>query len=71
MSQLETRPIMQLHTVCDDTSALDKYLTPTDAGGMELVGFLALLILLDVLALRFGRDSRLLDPRDRRGWWPG
>jgi hypothetical protein len=62
---------MQVHTISDDTSALDKYLAPTDAGGMELIVFVGLLVLLDLLAVRFGHDSRLLDPRDRRGWWPG
>jgi hypothetical protein len=37
---------------------------------MELILFVGALVLLDVLAFRFGYDSRLLDPRDRRGWWP-
>jgi len=61
---------MQLHTISDDTSALDKYLARRDAGRMELILFVGALVLLDVLAARFGYDSRLLDPRDRRGWWP-
>jgi hypothetical protein len=38
---------------------------------MELILFTAALIVVDVLALRFGVDSRVLDERDRRGWWPG
>jgi hypothetical protein len=37
---------------------------------MELAVILGGLLLLDVLALRFGVDSRILDVRDRRGWWP-
>jgi hypothetical protein len=36
---------------------------------MELLGVLAALLLLDVLALRYGVDSRRLSPRDSRGWW--
>jgi hypothetical protein len=38
---------------------------------MELMVFVAALMLLDLLALRFGYDSRILDPRDMRRWWPG
>jgi len=38
---------------------------------MELILILSGLIALDILAMRFGVDSRLLDGRDRRGWWPG
>jgi hypothetical protein len=26
-------------------------------------------VVLDLLAARFGYDSRVLDPRDARGWW--
>jgi len=37
---------------------------------MELVLIVVALIVLDLLAARFGVDSRLLDPRDKRGWWP-
>jgi hypothetical protein len=37
---------------------------------MELLLIGAALIILDLLALRFGVDSRRLDERDRRGWWP-
>lgn len=37
---------------------------------MELLLIGAALIMLDLLALRFGADSRQLDERDRRGWWP-
>jgi hypothetical protein len=37
---------------------------------MELLVIAAALVVLDVLALRFGHDSRVLDERDRRGWWP-
>ena len=36
---------------------------------MELVVFVLALVLLDVLALLFGEDSRRLDPRDARRWW--
>ena len=61
---------MQLHTIFYDTSALDKYLVRRDAGRMELILFVGALVLLDVFAARFGHDSRLLDPRERRGWWP-
>ena len=39
-------------------------------GRMELLLIAAALIMFDVLAMRFGADSRLLDERDRRGWWP-
>ena len=38
---------------------------------MEIILVVAALIVLDLLAARFGYDSRLLDPRDRRGWWLG
>jgi hypothetical protein len=62
---------MQVHTISHDTSALDKYLVQRDAGHMELILFVGALVLLDILAARFGHDSRLLDPRDVRGWWPG
>jgi hypothetical protein len=61
---------MKLHTISDDTSALDKYLAWRDAGPMELILFVAALVVLDVLAARFGHDSRRLNPRDARGWWP-
>jgi hypothetical protein len=61
---------MQLHTVFDDTSALDKYLYQRDAVGMELLLIMAALILLDVLAARYGYDSRVLDPRRHVRWWP-
>jgi hypothetical protein len=37
---------------------------------MELMLILGSLLLLDLLAMRFGVDSRILDVRDRRGWWP-
>jgi hypothetical protein len=37
---------------------------------MELLLLIALLLLLDMLAMRFGVDSRNLDVRDGRGWWP-
>jgi hypothetical protein len=37
---------------------------------MELLIFIGGLLVLDVLAMRFGVDSRVLDVRDRRGWWP-
>jgi hypothetical protein len=37
---------------------------------MELVLIVTLLVVLDVLAMRFGVDSRVFDERDRRGWWP-
>jgi hypothetical protein len=37
---------------------------------MELLVIGAALIMLDLLAMRFGADSRRLDERDRRGWWP-
>ena len=37
---------------------------------MELVLIVVALIVLDLLAARFGVDSRLLDPRDTRRWWP-
>jgi hypothetical protein len=61
---------MKLHTISDDTSALDKYLARRDAGPMELILLVAALVVLDVLAARFGYDSRRLNPRDARGWWP-
>jgi hypothetical protein len=37
---------------------------------MELFLMIGILILLDILAMRFGVDSRILDVRDRRPWWP-
>lgn len=37
---------------------------------MELLILIALLLLLDLLAMRFGVDSRRLDPRDNHRWWP-
>jgi hypothetical protein len=37
---------------------------------MELILLIAALLLLDLLALRFGVDSRFLDLRDGRGWGP-
>lgn len=30
-----------------------------------------LIVLGGLLAVLFGADSRPLDDRDRRGWWPG
>jgi hypothetical protein len=60
---------MQLHTIFDDTSALDKYLARRDAGSMELLMLVIALVVLDLLAARFGYDSRVRDPRDARGWW--
>jgi hypothetical protein len=61
---------MQLHTISDDTSALDTYLCVRDAGGMELIVFFAVLLVFDLLVAGFAYDSRVLDPRDTRGWWP-
>jgi hypothetical protein len=37
---------------------------------MELLVFVAALVVFDLLAARFASDSRMLDPRDTRGWWP-
>jgi hypothetical protein len=37
---------------------------------MELILIVSGLVVLDILAMRFGADSRLLDVRDRQGWWP-
>jgi hypothetical protein len=37
---------------------------------MELFILIALILILDILAMRFGVDSRMLDARDGRGWWP-
>jgi hypothetical protein len=37
---------------------------------MELLLIVTLLVVLDIMAMRFGVDSRVLDDRDRRGWWP-
>jgi len=37
---------------------------------MELILITAAVLLFDLLAMRFGVDTRLLDERDRRGWWP-
>jgi hypothetical protein len=41
-----------------------------DAGGMELIVFFAVLLVFDLLVAGFAYDSRVLDPRDTRGWWP-
>jgi hypothetical protein len=38
---------------------------------MELLVFVAALIVFDLVVARFACDSRILDPRDTRGWWPG
>jgi hypothetical protein len=38
---------------------------------MGSVLVLALLLLAGPLAVLYGADSRRLDDRDRRGWWPG
>jgi len=38
---------------------------------MELLVLIGLLLLLDILATRYGVDSRRLDVRDGRSWWPG
>jgi hypothetical protein len=32
---------------------------------------IAFLLLVGPLAVLYGKDSRLLDDRDSRGWWPG
>jgi hypothetical protein len=37
---------------------------------MEVALLIAALVILDLLAAKFGYDSRVLDPRDIRGWWP-
>ncbi len=37
---------------------------------MELLIVLAIFLVLDLLALCFGVDSRVQDPADDRGWWP-
>jgi hypothetical protein len=37
---------------------------------MELILFIGALLLLDLLAMRFGVDSRALSLRADRGWWP-
>jgi hypothetical protein len=37
---------------------------------MELLLIMVGLLALDILAMRFGADSRRLDARDLRGWWP-
>jgi hypothetical protein len=37
---------------------------------MELILIIGGLLLLDLLSMRFGVDSRVLDARDRRSWWP-
>jgi hypothetical protein len=37
---------------------------------MELLVIVIGLVVLDILAMRYGADSRLLDVRDRQGWWP-
>jgi hypothetical protein len=38
---------------------------------METLLLLAFLFLLGPLALLFGEDSRSMDERDTRTWWPG
>jgi hypothetical protein len=38
---------------------------------METLLVVAFLILLGPLAIFFGVDSRSLDERDHRTWWPG
>jgi hypothetical protein len=38
---------------------------------MEALAILLPLILLAVLSLLFGVDSRITDERDHRTWWPG
>ena len=60
---------MQVHTDCHDKSALDNYVQACDSGHMELVLCVLALIALDLLAARYGFDSRILDPRDTRRWW--
>jgi hypothetical protein len=60
---------MQLHTISDDTCALDKYLVAREAGCMEAIVLLAALLMLDVLAAKFGYDSRIIELRNPRGWW--
>ena len=37
---------------------------------MELLLLASGLVALDILALLFGADSRVLDPRARHEWWP-
>jgi hypothetical protein len=37
---------------------------------MELIVIIVAFIALDILAMRFGADSRHVDTRDLRGWWP-
>jgi hypothetical protein len=37
---------------------------------MELILFVVALLVLDMLAYRYGYDSRIIDLRDRRPWWP-
>jgi hypothetical protein len=37
---------------------------------MELILIVGGLLLLDILAMRFGVDSRIVDRRDQRPWWP-
>ncbi len=37
---------------------------------MELL-IIAFILLVGPLAVAFGADSRVIDTRDRRRWWPG
>jgi len=37
-------------------------------GGILVISFI---VLVGPLAVWFGVDSRVLDEKDRRGWWPG
>src|SRR3981081_4908902 len=55
---------MRSGTIFDDKALLDKCLPDADIGRMELIFMVVGLLVLDVLALRFGVDSRLLDVRD-------
>lgn len=55
---------MQRHTIFDDTCLLDKCLKWSDSACMELILIVAGLLLLDILAMRFGVDSRILDVHD-------
>jgi hypothetical protein len=38
---------------------------------MGFVLVLVFLLAVGPLALLYGADSRVVDDRDRRGWWPG
>lgn len=38
---------------------------------MEALVILLLLVLIGPLAVLFGADSRIVEDRERRGWWPG